>query len=272
MRDFMAKVVAVCLVVLVMTAMSCMACKKSSGQIVKRTQNVKYFNMVDLSGCVEVEFEQGTTPSARIEGNKKLVEKLQLKQVGNRLVIGFKKGSNVKLFGNDKLKVYLTSPNLGAVALRGASEFEVKGSLNTDELNVTVMGSGDAEFGKVQCSNLSCVINGSGDADFRSVNAKSSQVSINGSGDVKLSVANATDARMVIAGSGEIKAKYSRCESVSCLVNGSGEIEAELVGCGDVKCNVNGSGEVKFKGDANSLTKAVRGSGKINTHELKLAR
>lgn len=262
--------IAVCLVVLGIAATSCVAGKKLSGQMVSRTQKVDYYNKVKSMSFVDVVFTQGKTPSARIEGDKSVVDCVEVKQVGDELVVGVKKGTSMNYNGDAKLKVYLTSPDLVAVTLFGSGDFDAKGSLDTDDLDIKVNGSGDAEFGKLVCDNFSCLMLGSGDVDVRQVDAKQSQLTVNGSGDVKMSLSNAESVDIKVNGSGDVRARCSRCSSIGCLVNGSGDVAMSLADCGDVSCTLNGSGDVELSGNARSLSKSVYGSGDVKKSGLKL--
>lgn len=268
MRNIRRNFFAACLMAMAFCVVACSASKVSTVQKTKKTCKVEYFSKIESTAIVDIVYTQGNSTSARIEGNKQLVDRVVLKNVGSKLVVGLK-GNNISFSGDMDVKVYVSSPDLTDVTLRGSGDFETNSNIDTDNLMLYLAGSGDAKLRNVICDKFNCRIDGSGDMEAQNIDTKLSQVSINGSGDLKLNVANASSARFVIAGSGDIRTKLSNCSSVTCLVNGSGDVSADLNDCGYVTCQTNGSGDITLRGTAKELRQSANGSGDIHSSGLK---
>jgi hypothetical protein len=112
-----------------------------------------------------------------------------------------------------------------AVRVNGSGDFISTDLIDTDNMNITLRGSGDINIDKLLCDRCDVELIGSGDIDLPEVEAKETSAVLVGSGDIKMGLSKVADTRLSLKGSGDIKVDFSEgCRSVDCTVNGSGDI------------------------------------------------
>ena len=245
-------------IVLVTMSVACIACYsskdlKADRSFVKRVVKVGYFCKIESYTSADIKFVQGKTSSVRIEGTKSLVDNLDIKQNGETLVVTTK-GRGMRIVGPARLTVYVSSPDITSVYLKGSGNFEAQSNIDTDALNVELSGSGDVDLRKVLCDNISLRLRGSGDVEAQAVDC---------------AVAN-----LELLGSGDLEVKTLNARNVNAALRGSGDLDATLKGVADVKADIDlrGSGDVELKGTLRTLNTSKKGSGDIDRSQLRLAR
>lgn len=216
---------------------SCTSCKVSRWHVetsqASETRTLRGFERIELLGSLDVKYQQADSFSVEVSAPEQYLDKVETIVEGNRLVLRMKGDGKFINFGvsdGDGVKVYVTSPDLIGVTLRGSGDFECVHLVDTDNLDITLNGSGDIKFADVICDRVNVSLVGSGDVDMREVKTLWAGVSVVGSGDVKMRFEN------------------------------SGKVEA----------NITGSGDITLKGTVSNYQYNVRGSGDMHTDELKI--
>ena len=216
---------------------SCTSCKVSRWHVetsqASETRTLRGFERIELLGSLDVKYQQADSFSVEVSAPEQYLDKVETIVEGNRLVLRMKGDGKFINFGvsdGDGVKVYVTSPDLIGVTLRGSGDFECVHLVDTDNLDITLNGSGDIKFADVICDRVNVSLVGSGDVDMREVKTLWAGVSVVGSGDVKMRFEN------------------------------SGKVEA----------NITGSGDITLKGTVSIYQYNVRGSGDMHTEELKI--
>ena len=192
-----------------------------------------------------------------------IVDLLDIRVKDNTLYIGFKKNVSVSY---NKLEVRVSAEKLNGIAVAGSGDVELKNGLKTDDLKISVAGSGDISGNNISCTDLDISIAGSGDINSSDITCNDLQVSVAGSGDMKLNNVTANFTRASVAGSGTAILSGSTQEA-EYSVAGSGDLlasdfvakkaSASVAGSGDIKCHAtdflkvrtSGSGSVGYKGN-----------------------
>jgi len=247
------------LVVLGLTSCSCSRentsfAFSSGGPLVTQTRSLRGFESIEILGSPTVFYQQGDSFSVKVKGPKEMVDNiltdvsLRKLTIRNRGKIGL---FNVS-FGNDnKLAVYVTSPDLVSVHLGGSGDFISEKTVDTDVINISLKGSGDIQFADLLCDHCNIEVVGSGDASVRNLDTRETDVVLIGSGDVNIRQQNAKATRLTLRGSGDVNVEFgSGCDSV----------DAELMG----------SGDIGLRGTVQSFNKQKHGSGDIDTDKLKV--
>ena len=191
------------------------------------------FERIELFGSLDVKYQQADSFSVRVEAPVEVLKKVETSVDGNKLVVKMKGDGNFINFGvadSRNVTVYVTSPDFLGIMLKGSGDFECLRLLDTDNLEISLQGSGDISFDDVICDQVDVSLVGSGDVDVKNVKAQRSYINLVGSGDVKMNFDN------------------------------SGMVEANLTGSGDITLN----GKVK------RYNSHVRGSGDMNTGGLMI--
>jgi hypothetical protein len=193
------------------------------------------FERIELLGSLDVKYQQADSFSVEVCAPEKYLDQVETLVDDNRLVLRMKGEGKFINFGvadGDDVKVYVTSPDLIGVTLRGSGDFECLHLVDTDNLDITLNGSGDIKFADVICDRVNVSLVGSGDVDMREVKTLWAGVNLVGSGDVKM------------------------------CFNNSGKVEA----------NLTGSGDITLKGTVSDYKYNVRGSGDMHMKELHVAK
>ena len=251
----------------------CMACYsskdlKADGKRVTVTRDVGYFSKVDASGSADIEFVQGKERAMRIVGPKQFVDNIVVEKKGETLYISHKSNS-VTSFFDDDVTLYIYSPDLTEVNLRGSVSFDVKGALDTDNLKVSVMGSGEADFGSIVCDAINFEVRGSGDISAKRIDTKNAVANVFGSGDLDFDFLKADNVQFAVSGSGDLDAMLSQVKTMQLNVVGSGDMDIKAQNCGVANCTSAGSGSITLSGTMRDVVKNVAGSGDIDTSNLR---
>ena len=264
-------------VMLVAICVACTACYYSSSDFkadrsfVKRVVKVGYFCKIESYTSADIKFVQGKKSSVRIEGTKSLVDNLDVRQKGETLVITTK-GRGIRFVGQSRLTVYVSSPDITSVYLKGSGYFVAQGNIDTDALDVELSGSGDVDLRNVLCDNISLRLRGSGDVKALSVDCAAANIELLGSGDLEVKTLKARKAVAALRGSGDLDATLIGVADVQASLLGSGDLDLNFVNCGNANIDLRGSGDIELKGTLRTLNTNKKGSGDIDRSELRLAR
>ena len=216
---------------------------------VEETRSVTGFERIRLQGSPDIKYTQGKTWSVRVKAPKSLISKVVTRKEGNCLVVSLKNTGFFSREGrNSDVTVYVTSPDLIGVEVQGSGDFESKTHVDTDNLDISLRGSGDIY--DIICDRLKTSVVGSGDLDIKKIVAQQSVVELVGSGDVKI--------------------RQSKVHQTQIELKGSGDVKVHCDNCGTVTCRLVGSGDITLSGTISKLNQTTRGSGDIHTESLKI--
>ena len=207
---------------------------KASKNYVTKDIKVDNFTKLSVAGSPDVTYTQKSgKPTVEVYTSDNIVDLLDIRVKDNTLYIG---------------------------------DVELKNGLKTDDIKISVAGSGDISGNNISCTDLDISIAGSGDINSSNITCNDLQVSVAGSGDMKLNNVTANFTRASVAGSGTAILSGSTQEA-EYSVAGSGDLlasdfvakkaSASVAGSGDIKCHAtdflkvrtSGSGSVGYKGN-----------------------
>lgn len=219
---------------------------------VVETRSLKGFERIRLQGSPDIKYTQGKTWSVRVKAPKSVSKNVVTRVEKDCLVVSVKSGSmfNFNSLKGQDVTVYVTSPDLIGVEVQGSGDFECKSKLDTDNLDLSLRGSGDIEFTDIICDRIRSSVVGSGDLEIKYVEAKQSDIELVGSGDIKI--------------------KQSKVDRTQIELKGSGDVKVHCDQCKVVNCRLVGSGDITLTGAVQQLNKTTRGSGDIETGGLQI--
>lgn len=232
---------------------------EAKGQVEEKEVKVGSFDKISTLGSIDVVYSQGQTHSVVIVGERSVIEKVTVDVRGGKLMIEPQtEKKNVggmtvkmgKLKGDVKVKV--TSKDLREVMITGSGDFEAATNVVTSNITLTMSGSGDMEFKKIEANAAKVSIAGSGDVKVKQMDAKSLNASIAGSGEV------------------EIDKVTAKCDAAKLSIAGSGEMKARFDGCKALECKIAGSGDIELEGKVVDYTSSISGSGRIDKEKLTI--
>lgn len=212
----------------------------ANGQsVTKETRDVKDFTKVGfgISGTLYINF--GSEFKVVLEGERRYIDQIITDVSGGKLII---KKDNWKFNMNEKVTVYITMPELKGLGVSGSGKAEIKDPVKTNNLNLSVSGSGKLYASEISVSDLDC--------------------SISGSGDIILEGGNASDAGISVSGSGNYVAESLKIETADVHISGSGNCTCNVTG--SLKASVSGSGNIAYEGNP-KVDAHVSGSGKVRS-------
>ncbi len=144
---------------------------------------------------------------------------------------------NTKIKG---VKIWITMPEVEALNVSGSGNILAETSIDTDELELKVSGSGKIKIPELQVGEIGAAVSGSGDMILAG-SADEMEIRISGSGSVYAEALKVKECGIKISGSG------------SCKIDVTGELDASISGSGrvtyygnpQIDARVSGSGKVK---------------------------
>ena len=205
----------------------------------KETRRVDNFNRLSLAIAGDVHLKQGST-SLVIEAEEDILPLIDTEVKDGLLTIKFNKRIVPR---HDKITIHASMPEVRGLSVAGSGNILAEGSVESDELKLSIAGSGDISLKKLSVADLKASIAGSGDIFLGGTGRQGNlKASISGSGDMKIPL-EFENATIAISGSGD------------CSVHVTGSLDTSIAGSGSVtyegnpvvNARVSGSGSVKQK-------------------------
>jgi len=210
-------------------------CEPGSGNVAEETRNVDPFHSVDSRISGDIFVEQGSGSNLKIEAEDNLLPLLETSMENGVLVIRSEKCIRPL----KPIKIYAGMDEVRSLSLSGSGDITGTTPIDTENLELAIIGSGDIEM-QVNASSLKSLVSGSGNFLLEG-DAATHEIEIDGSGDVDALGLRTEVTRVKIDGSGDAKVYTDR------------ELDVEI----------SGSGSVFYWGDPEKFNTQVSGSGKI---------
>ncbi len=228
---------------------------KNSSPIASAVREVAGFERIQLMGATTVYYTQSDSFSVRVEAPEDLIEYVETVVNDSTLTIKMSDDAQnlvqqIVFFQDNGISVFVSSPDLVEVSLMGSGEFVSNEKIDTDNLLLSLRGSGNINLVDVICDHLVTSAVGSGDINIFNAEAQTSQIELVGSGDVGINHKNVGLTDILLKGSGDVKCTFNSC--------------------GEVKGDLRGSGDITLSGDVHAMNKTLLGSGDFHTEALNV--
>ena len=215
-------------------------------------RHVRYsgaFYQITNIGSLDIVFTQGPY-NIEAEGPENLIDDLSVAVDQYVLTVSMKDEEKIDLTqyksSSGKLTLYVSSPTVKAIAVCGTGGLHVRGTLQTDDLQLGILGEGSIEADSIIAGNLSVVVTGDGNTSIRQVTAK-------------------TTAKFLLSGHGSTTCNIDAGEGVSvdcnskCRVDMNGNTgQLYVFSSGGADCSVNFNAD-RLTVDATDGTIFVKG-------------
>ncbi len=197
------------------------------------------FTGVAIGVPANVYVTQSTNQSVRIETSSSNLEKIEVNVKNGDLEI---KSSRNNMRFKGSIKIYISMKKINRLVLAGSGSITTQGKVNTDDLALSIAGSGNISLKELSAEYVKISIAGSGSINLAGTEpANSLKASVSGSGNVNA------------AGFTVKKVKTSISGSADCHVHATEELNVSLSGSGNVyyrgnpliDAKISGSGAVK---------------------------
>ncbi|MBF9255376.1 PspC domain-containing protein [Pontibacter sp. 172403-2] len=129
-----------------------------------RNFNYSNFEHISIGGPYHVQLTQGGNYSVRVHASNEEMDKMEIKQNGNELVISYE-DNTINLFDDrEPILIQITAPNINEIDLSGAIKADVNG-ITSNNLDVSLTGATKAAF-NVRTQNLKADITGASASRF----------------------------------------------------------------------------------------------------------
>ena len=210
-------------------------CEAGSGKLASETRSVEPFHSVDSLISGDIFIEQGSGSSLKIEAEDNILPLLETSVENGVLVIRPEKCIRPL----KPIKVYAGMDEVRSLSLSGSGDIRGTTPIDSENLGLAIIGSGDIEM---------------------EVNADSLKSRVSGSGDILLE-GDATTHEIEIDGSGDVDALGLRTEVTRVKNYGSGD--AKVYADRELDIEIGGSGTVFYWGEPEEFNTRVSGSGKV---------
>lgn len=213
---------------------------KGNGNMTTITRTTGEYDGIKCAGSFDYILVAGDEGKITIEGEENLLEYIVTEVKGGKLIIKTENKVNLSTSWNKTIKVTIPFRDINSVSLAGSGDLWNEDKITTNNLDVSLAGSGDV---------------------ILDVEATSVEGNLAGSGDLTLK-GKTNDLEASLAGSGDIHAFGLEANNTVVSIAGSGD--AEVVSNMSLKARVSGSGDIEYKGNPKKEDTKVSGSGSIS--------
>ncbi len=223
--------------------------------VTTETRVIVAFNELINDGTFNVYYEHDTVYQIRIEAESNIIPHIRSIVHGRSLELD----TQDNLHNNYPINIYVKSPEINSLILSGSGTMSAD-SVNTDELNLDISGSGRI-YGVFWTDRIGLALSGSGSIDAAIyTNLMDSRIS--GSGNIGLT-GTADQGVLKISGSGNINAYDLLQKESDVSISGSGSIYVTVMD--HLRVDISGSGSVFYRGNP-TLETNISGSGTIKNY------
>ena len=235
----------------------------------------KPFKAIDVDVIASVYYTQnnGDECSVRLDYSaikdaefvQKLKEKLKVVYRDGEVKIGLNGKLKVPAACNsekNRLKIYITSPDLVKIAQEGVGSFYAK-TINSDRLKIDNWGVGSVKIGKILANKLEVTNEGVGSVNIDDVAGDDMNIDNEGVGSVKISKIEMESVKLDNEGVGSVNLGMFKGGSLIIKNEGVGSVKAK-VDCQSVNATSEGVGGVNLSGVTRQYNKNKGGIGGIS--------
>ena len=204
----------------------------------QETRDLNPFTGIGIGIHADVYYTMGNSHEIKIEGDPQDMEDLITKVENGMLHLKYEDWR----ISRSKLTIYITSKELDKVSLSGSGKFIADQKINSEEMSLSVSGSGDLNFSNLFVEEL--------------------DVKISGSGNAIIEKGTAEEADLKISGSGKFLAEGFEVSEFSAAISGSGSCKITVTG--ELESRISGSGSIYYHGNP-QINSSISGSGKVKS-------
>ena len=211
---------------------------------------------VKLDGVMDLKLKQGETPSLKLIGEKRYLDKLTAAQSGDTLNLETD-GRSIRL-GRSTTRAELVLPMLREVVSEGVGSSEING-FSGDELELTLDGAGSMRV-VGDYKRLKAKLGGVGSMHLWVSENDTVELDLGGAGSITLG-GRGKLLKVDMGGLGSLSAQKFQCDDVNVDLSGLGNATVNVKG--NATLNLSGLGSVIVYGKPLNRNVSVDGLGKV---------
>lgn len=185
----------------------------------EQVRSVAPFKAIEVRGPVSLVVEVGKSPSVRVQGDQKYIDRVTTEVVDGELRLNFKEKSNIQIDDDDR--VVVTVPELSSFRGEGAGLVKLN-NVRGERFDLNYRGAGSLQMNG-QVRTLRIQAQGVGEVDARHLVAQDADVSFEGIGSVDVHARNRLNAS--VQGMGSLT-YHGNPRTVNKAVSGIGSVVA----------------------------------------------
>ena len=235
---------------------------KSVDDKITKEYKLKDFNGIEASGIGNIQYTQGKEFQVKVEGDYRLIERLEVSVKDSKLIIKYKRISGN--IGNVKAPVFhITSPQLTGIDLSGAAQFQAD-VIQSDKFDIDTSGATTIRIGTLKCKRADVEASGATKIYGKIV---AENVGVDCSGATQGEVEIEAD-KFDLDASGATSMTYVfKGKNIDIEQSGAGTIDL-TVDCQWLRAENSGVAKLNISGAADDVKIEGSGVSKINTSNL----
>ncbi len=209
---------------------------KSEG-LATEERSISEFSKLSIHGVFNLYLSQGDKESLRIEADENTMDKITIKNIGEKLVIELDEG--IEFFDRDEINIYLRITEIDSFEFEGVGNIKTEEVLRLTKLDLKGDGVGNTKL-EIEADRIEAEFNLVGNVTL-SGKVETIDLKNNGLGNVDAS---------------DLKAQY-----LTLNTNGIGNVE--VYSEKEISITANGIGKVTYDGDAEVKNLNRSGIGKV---------
>ena len=169
-------------VVLIMLVISAGSCQfsganvvKGSGEVIRKSHDIAYFDQIELSGMYTVILSQGPEAMLSIETDSNLHELIEISHLENTLTILTDRETVLR---PTRMELHITYPELHRIGIRGAGKVSATNTLVTEKLLLDLSGASDINL-DLEVGSMHTRVSGAGNIQLQGM-ATSHEIELSG--------------------------------------------------------------------------------------------
>jgi len=212
---------------------------KKYEESISDNRDIEGTSKLKVSGIFNLYLSQGDKPTLRIEGDEKLVKKLNVTQNDDWLELDFEKVNENFFKKNSKLDIYLTLSKLEEFVFEGVGNIKTEGSFDVQDISIKGDGVGNLNL-ELQANTIKAVFSMLGNINLRGT---------------------VNDISLSNDGLGNVDAGDLIAQNMTLTSSGIGRVAVHCEG--NLSITVDGIGAVSYKGNPNVIKEEINGIGKV---------
>jgi hypothetical protein len=213
---------------------------------------------VKIDGVVDVKVRQGDTPSLRIVGDKRYMDKLTSSQTGDTLHLESEGGRSIKISSGTGARAEMVLPNLRQVVMEGVGSTEISG-FSGQELELVMDGAGSMKA-TVDYKMVRAKLGGIGKMNLWVSENERMQIDLGGAGNITLG-GRSKLLKANLGGLGGLNAQQFEAVDIDLDLSGLGNATASA--SNNARLSLSGLGSVVVYGKPLNRDVKVDGLGKV---------
>ena len=197
------------------------------------------FDCVDVDGSGQIRLVQGDRDEVFVPGGERAQDDVDIHLVGSRMKIDLP--GSWKFWNNGNgAQVEVRVRHLAKLTLSGSNDVVAPGPITSDQLAISMAGSGLVRFDQLQVGRLTFDVSGSGEGQL---------------------AGKVDQFRLSVSGKGKIGADQLRATSADVSISGVGN--AQLWTANELRVQISGAGHVEYWGQP-TVRKSISGFGSVD--------